>query len=115
VLLGESLSGALAYHNGMLKPPGLRGLIFVASCLQRPQSLLRALQQHALPLPISLLTNSWLLKTFCIGKHASSVLVALLRKEVRSIDNAGAGGGSNPLIITIQKKALPSGRPLFLG
>jgi pimeloyl-ACP methyl ester carboxylesterase len=91
VLLGESFSGALAYHLGMLKPPGLRGLIFAASFLQRPQPLLRLLPKPTLPLPISLLTNSWLLKTFCIGKCASPELVSLLRTEIHSIGNASVG------------------------
>lgn len=88
VLLGESFSGALAYHLGIHKPPGLRGLIFTASFLQRPQPLLRLLPQHALPLPMSLLTNSWLLKTFCIGKYASFELVDLLRTEIRSMEKS---------------------------
>jgi pimeloyl-ACP methyl ester carboxylesterase len=88
VLLGESFSGALAHFLGMLKPPGLRGLIFVASFLQRPQPLLRALPKATLPLPLSLLTNNWLLKTFCIGKFASPELLALLRTEIDSIGNA---------------------------
>ena len=88
VLLGESFSGALAYHLGIHKPPGLRGLIFAASFLQRPQPLLRRLPQYALPLPISLLTNTWLLKTFCIGKHASAELVDLLRTEIRCMEKS---------------------------
>ena len=37
------------------------------------------------------------------------------RGTTKAIHNAG-GGGSNPLVATIQNKGLPSGRPLlFLG
>lgn len=85
VLLGESFSGAVAYHLATYQPPGLCGVIFAASFLERPHPLLRLLPPHALPLPISLLTQPWLLKTFCLGKQASSTLIQLLREEVHNI------------------------------
>ena len=68
VLLGESYSGPLAYQLALRQPTGLRGVIFAASFLSRPNPAL-ALLAH-LPIPNALATQPWLLRTLCLGKTA---------------------------------------------
>lgn len=83
VLLGESFSGHLAYQIALRQPPGLRGVIFAAAFLTRPQPLLPL--SRYLPLPKRLLSHDFLLKLLCVGQQASPELLALLRKEIRQL------------------------------
>ena len=83
VLLGESFSGPLAYRLAMAKPPGLRGVIFAASFLCRPQPLLMLAKY--LPLPKGLLKRSSLLRLFCLGNSASPALLELLQREIGAL------------------------------
>ena len=86
VLLGESFSGRLAYALAQLQPPGLRGVIFAAAFLARPQPLLPL--SRYLPLPKRLLSHDLLLKLLCVGQQASPELLALLREEIRQLPDA---------------------------
>lgn len=83
VLLGESFSGPLAYHLALRQPPGLRGVIFAASFLNKPHPLL-ALSKY-LPLPRWLLRQSSLLRLFCVNGQASATLLQALREEIQKL------------------------------
>lgn len=84
VLLGESYSGPLAYQLALRQPTGLRGVIFAASFLSRPNPAL-ALLAH-LPIPNALATQPWLLRTLCLGKTADANMLQRVQREIRRLD-----------------------------
>lgn len=84
VLLGESYSGPLAYQVALRQPTGLRGVIFAASFLSRPNPAL-ALLAH-LPMPQTLATQPWLLRALCLGKTADEHMLQRVQREIRRLD-----------------------------
>nr|WP_313407980.1 alpha/beta hydrolase [Pseudomonas sp.] len=84
VLLGESYSGPLAYQLALRQPTGLRGVIFAASFLSRPNPAL-ALLAH-LPMPQTLATQPWLLRALCLGKTADEHMLQRVQREIRRLD-----------------------------
>lgn len=84
VLLGESYSGPLAYQLALRQPTGLRGVIFSASFLSRPNPAL-ALLAH-LPMPQTLATQPWLLRALCLGKTADEHMLQRVQREIRRLD-----------------------------
>ncbi|MFN3770232.1 alpha/beta fold hydrolase [Ectopseudomonas guguanensis] len=83
-LLGESFSGPLAYQLALRQPTGLRGVIFAASFLSRPNPALTLLAH--LPIPNALATQPWLLRTLCLGKTADAHMLQRVQKEIRRLD-----------------------------
>lgn len=84
VLLGESYSGPLAYQLALRQPTGLRGVIFAASFLSRPNPAL-ALLAH-LPIPNALATQPWLLRTLCLGRTADAHMLQRVQREICRLD-----------------------------
>ena len=84
VLLGESFSGPLAYQLALRTPTGLRGVIFAASFLSRPNPAM-ALLAH-LPIPRPLATLPSLLRVLCLGKTADEYILQRVQREIRRLD-----------------------------
>lgn len=84
VLLGESFSGPLAYQLALRQPTGLRGVIFAASFLTRPNAALPLLRQ--LPMPLALATQPRLLRALCLGKAAEEEILERVQWEIRRLD-----------------------------
>ncbi|SDP92743.1 alpha/beta fold hydrolase [Ectopseudomonas guguanensis] len=83
-LLGESFSGPLAYQLALRQPTGLRGVIFAASFLSRPNPALTLLAH--LPIPNALATQPWLLRTLCLDKTADAHMLQRVQREIRRLD-----------------------------
>lgn len=84
VLLGESFSGPLAYQLALRQPTGLRGVIFAASFLTRPNTALPLLRH--LPMPQALATQPKLLRALCLGKAANEDMLQRVQREIRRLD-----------------------------
>jgi pimeloyl-ACP methyl ester carboxylesterase len=84
VLLGESFSGPLAYQLALRQPTGLRGVIFAASFLTRPNTALPLLRH--LPMPQALATQPKLLRALCLGKAANEDILQRVQREIRRLD-----------------------------
>ncbi|MDG9757228.1 alpha/beta hydrolase [Pseudomonas sediminis] len=84
VLLGESFSGPLAYQLALRQPTGMRGMIFVASFLTRPNVALPLLRH--LSVPLTLATQPKLLRALCLGNTAEEDILQRVRREIRRLD-----------------------------
>lgn len=84
VLLGESFSGPLAYRLALRQPTGLRGVIFAASFLTRPNAALPLLKH--LPMPLALATQPRLLRTLCLNKAVEEDILERVQWEIRRLD-----------------------------
>ena len=84
VLLGESFSGPLAYRLALRQPTGLRGVIFAASFLTRPNAALPLLRH--LPMPLAIATQPWLLRALCLDKAADEEILQRVQWEIRRLD-----------------------------
>lgn len=84
ILLGESFSGPLAYRLAIRKPKGLRGVIFAASFLTRPNAGLPLLRH--LPMPLAIATQPSLLRALCLGSTAEEDILQRVRREIRQLD-----------------------------
>lgn len=84
VLLGESFSGPLAYQLALRQPTGLRGVIFVASFLARPNAALPLLRH--LPMPLALATQPRLLRALCLNKAVEEDILERVQWEIRRPD-----------------------------
>ncbi|QNH03673.1 alpha/beta fold hydrolase [Pseudomonas sp. B11D7D] len=84
ILLGESFSGPLAYRLAIRKPKGLRGVIFAASFLTRPNAALPLLRH--LPMPLALATQPRLLRALCLDNTAEEDILQRVRREIRRLN-----------------------------
>ncbi|VXC67572.1 Alpha/beta hydrolase [Pseudomonas sp. 8Z] len=84
VLLAESFSSPLAYQLALRQPTGLRGVIFAASFLTRPNAALPLLRH--LPMPLTFATRPWLLRALCLGKAADEEALQGVQREIRRLD-----------------------------
>ena len=84
VLLGESFSGPLAYQLALRQPTGLRGVIFAASFLTRPNAALPLLRH--LPMPLALATQPKLLRALCLDRTAEEEILQRVQWEIRRLD-----------------------------
>ena len=85
VLLGESYSGPVAAMIASSHKVDIRGVIFVATFVRFPQSILKILSQRVplvwlLRLPIP----NILIRFFCFGRWYTSSLSKMLRKSIRA-------------------------------
>jgi pimeloyl-ACP methyl ester carboxylesterase len=91
VLLGESFAGPLAILLAARRPPGLRGLVLVATFSRSPRPWTRHLSAL---LPWVFMTRAWAHASlpFLIGNRASAPLRHAYVEAVSSIDNAALRG-----------------------
>jgi pimeloyl-ACP methyl ester carboxylesterase len=73
VLVGESFSGPIAISLAAAGPPGLCGLVLVASFAQCPRPVPRWLRALAALLPVWLIPTRWT-TTFLLGGQAAAAL-----------------------------------------
>ena len=86
ILLGESMSGAIAYEVSLRKPGNLKSIIIVGGFLSRPHPLLLSISKW---LPMSLFFSMYIpeffIKQFFLSRDASAELIDEFRRSLKSV------------------------------
>lgn len=86
VLIGESFSGPIAYQIALRNPENLKSVIFVASFLSNPRSIILKLCNF---LPMSLLLSlpipEIIIRSFLLGKNINEQLISLFKQSLKKV------------------------------
>lgn len=88
VIVAESFSGPVAVLVGAQEPPGLKGIVFVATFAQKPRKLpvFLAYLIEIMPLRSSLMTN--MAQLFLMGKWANRTFTNQFRQALNNVPPA---------------------------
>jgi pimeloyl-[acyl-carrier protein] methyl ester esterase len=86
VLVAESFSGAVAAHLATRKPPGLAGIVFIASFITPPKPCLLAMARFV---PFGLLPHmpfsAFIVRRLCLSSKSPDDLIEMVRQAVYKI------------------------------
>ncbi len=89
ILVAESFSGYIAYQIALRKPKNLKSIIFVATFLENPRSVLLGLSSwlpmnYILSVPIP----NYIVKRFLLGLSANKKMIALFKESIKQVSPA---------------------------
>jgi len=86
IIVAESFSGPIAFELAKNKDPNLKSVIFVASFLRPPNTLLKLIKWFPLSLFLRLPIPTKFIKKYMLGEEVNNELIRKLRDVLAKID-----------------------------